>query len=231
LRFCRPCFGCGGSFGSSGIVSRRGDVLVRWFDLRQVTADPVGDLCLRMVVRRFRVLSSGGSVLFQPDEIVAEGLVHGDDTASGGALCCQILVTKCVVDIGNDHFVKHQKMTGEYGLNGITWPERHDRTDGGPRAVVLALPGFARALADSLGGIAGDRRNKVLEAEGWLRVHEWGALRSVCGSLLIYLTKPRRQAVLDPISDFRLGLSLWLRRQGCATNASRSNAMATTPGA
>jgi hypothetical protein len=145
-----------------------------------MTADPIVDPGLGAVRRRLWFFQSGGSVLLQADEIGAERLVHGDDTISCGTLRRHILAAQCAVDIGNDHLVKHQTVTGEHRLDGIARLECLDRIRGGAGAVVLLLPGFAGTLTDGIGGLADDVSDDVLEAERWCCVHGRGALVWVC---------------------------------------------------
>lgn len=83
------------------------------------------------------------------------------------------------MDVGNDQLVKHQTVTGEYGLNCVARLKRHDCTCGAGGAVVLALRKFAGALTDGVRGVADNGSNDVFDAECRLRVHEWGALRWV----------------------------------------------------
>jgi len=171
VRRCRPCFGYGVRLGSRGIARCRCDILVLPLGLGEVTADPIADPGLGAVRRRLWFFQSGGSVLLQADEIGAERLVHGDDTVSCGTLRRHILAAQCAMDIGHDHLVKHQAVTGEHGLDGIARLECNDRIRGGESAAVLLLPGFAGSLADGVGGLAGDASDDVLEAECWLCVH------------------------------------------------------------
>jgi len=131
----------------------------------------VGDLRFgrRLNLRRFAVFP-------QPSEVVAEGLVKGDNVAAGGVAPGRVLAAHCGVDAFDDHLVEHDAVADQHRLDRVARLKGVDQFGGGPGAGEAPFVGFAGAVGNGFGD-AGDEVGDEVE----LVVHNAGALLRVDG--------------------------------------------------